>query len=113
MTAPAAALPAAQANDKPALEIRNVSRVFGGLTAVSDFSLRLAVGELVGLIGPNGAGKTTCFNIITGVFPPSRGEVRLGPRRIDGLNPVRINQAGIARTFQNLRLFQNLSVLDN
>src|SRR4051812_3372444 len=104
MIAPAAISPPLPATAKPALEVRDVTRIFGGLTAVSDFSLRLAVGELVGLIGPNGAGKTTCFNIITGVFPPSRGEVRLGPRRIDGLNPVRINQSGIARTFQNIRL---------
>jgi branched-chain amino acid transport system ATP-binding protein len=95
------------------LDVRNVSRTFGGLTAVSDFSLQLAVGELVGLIGPNGAGKTTCFNLITGVYPPSRGEIRLGDRRINGLNPVAINRAGIARTFQNIRLFQNLTVLDN
>ena len=99
MTAPAAALPAAQANDKPALEIRNVSRVFGGLTAVSDFSLRLAVGELVGLIGPNGAGKTTCFNVMTGVYTPTAGEVRFNgkvPKR--GKFRVKVKYLGDERT---------------
>src|SRR3954452_5200076 len=89
----------------PVLSVRNVSRTFGGLVAVSDFSLELRVGELIGLIGPNGAGKTTAFNLITGVYAPPAGEVRLGPRRIDGLNPVAINHTGIARTFQNIRLF--------
>jgi branched-chain amino acid transport system ATP-binding protein len=95
------------------LVVDRVSKRFGGLAAVSGLSLRLDPGELVGLIGPNGAGKTTCFNLITGVYPPTSGEIRLGARRIDGLNPVRINRAGIARTFQNIRLFQNLTVLDN
>jgi branched-chain amino acid transport system ATP-binding protein len=111
--APAPPAPAATAPPAAALDVQRVTRAFGGLTAVSDFSLRVAVGELVGLIGPNGAGKTTCFNLITGVYPPTAGEVRLGERRIDGLNPVAINRAGIARTFQNIRLFQNLTVLDN
>jgi branched-chain amino acid transport system ATP-binding protein len=113
MTAPAPTSAPRPAASGVSLDVRNVTRMFGGLTAVSDFSLSLAVGELVGLIGPNGAGKTTCFNLVTGVYPPTRGEIRLGDRRIDGFNPVRINQAGIARTFQNIRLFQNLTVLDN
>jgi len=95
------------------LACEKVCRNFGGLRAVSDFSLDVRVGELVGLIGPNGAGKTTAFNVITGVYPPSHGHVALDGKRIDGLSPVKINHAGIARTFQNIRLFQNLSVLDN
>jgi len=95
------------------LEVRNISVRFGGLLALSDFSLALDQGELIGLIGPNGAGKTTAFNAITGVYRPTSGETRLANRRIDGLNPVAINHAGIARTFQNIRLFKSLSVLDN
>src|SRR5262249_58495169 len=90
-----------------------ISRDFGGLRAVTDFCLCVAPRELVGLIGPNGAGKTTAFNVITGVYPPTRGEVFFNGKRIDGRSPVEINRAGIARTFQNIRLFQNLTVLDN
>jgi branched-chain amino acid transport system ATP-binding protein len=95
------------------LVVDRVSKRFGGLAAVTDFSLSLKVGELVGLIGPNGAGKTTCFNLVTGVYPPTTGRITLGGKRLDGLNPVAINHAGVARTFQNIRLFQNLTVLDN
>ena len=95
------------------LVIDHVSRNFGGLVAVSDFSLRLNPGELIGLIGPNGAGKTTAFNLITGVYKPSSGAIYMAGKRIDGSPPAKINRAGIARTFQNIRLFQNLSVLDN
>ena len=98
---------------RPLLSVEHVSRRFGGLTAVDDFSLSLDRGDLVALIGPNGAGKTTAFNVITGVYPPSSGHVYLDGRRIDGLKPAAINRAGVARTFQNIRLFQNLSVLDN
>jgi len=90
-----------------------LTKRFGGLTAVSEFSLRLNQGELIGLIGPNGAGKTTAFNLITGVYAPSSGEVRVGGKRVDGTSPVQICRAGVARTFQNIRLFQNLTVLDN
>jgi branched-chain amino acid transport system ATP-binding protein len=90
-----------------------VSRRFGGLCAVSDFSLSVSTGELVGLIGPNGAGKTTAFNVITGVYAPSSGHVLLDGRRIDSVPPASICRAGVARTFQNIRLFQNLTVLDN
>jgi branched-chain amino acid transport system ATP-binding protein len=101
-------------NDGPTkLECQRVSRNFGGLRAVTDFCLCVAPGELVGLIGPNGAGKTTAFNLITGVYPPSRGSVTLNGKRIDGRPPAQINRAGIARTFQNIRLFANLSVLEN
>ena len=97
----------------PVLACQSVCRNFGGLRAVTDFSLEVRVGELVGLIGPNGAGKTTAFNVITGVYRPSSGHVAMNGKRIDGLSPVAINRQGIARTFQNIRLFQNLTVLDN
>jgi branched-chain amino acid transport system ATP-binding protein len=97
----------------PLLAVDRVSRNFGGLVAVSDFSLTVDPGELVGLIGPNGAGKTTAFNLITGIYKPSSGEIRMAGRRIDGLPPHRICRSGIARTFQNIRLFRDLSVLDN
>jgi len=95
------------------LSVENVTRRFGGLVAVNNFSLTLHKGDLQGLIGPNGAGKTTAFNVITGVYAPTTGHIRLGDRKIDGHPPAQINRAGIARTFQNIRLFQNLSVLDN
>ncbi|MGE5608616.1 MAG: ATP-binding cassette domain-containing protein, partial [Bacillota bacterium] len=95
------------------LEITNLSIEFGGLKALSGFNFTLDTGELVGLIGPNGAGKTTTFNVVTGVYLPSSGEVRLGGRSIAGLKPFRINRLGIARTFQNIRLFGGLTVLEN
>ncbi len=97
----------------PLLEIDNLSLSFGGLKAVVDFTLRLHPGDLQGLIGPNGAGKTTVFNLLTGVYQPQRGEIRLEGRRLNGLKPHQIAAAGIARTFQSSRLFSNLSVLDN
>jgi branched-chain amino acid transport system ATP-binding protein len=97
----------------PLLECRNVSRYFGGLRAVGGLSLTLEPGELVGLIGPNGAGKTTVFNMITGIFPPTEGEVLLEGRSLAGLAPYRVTQLGIARTFQNIRLYKEMSVLDN
>ncbi len=95
------------------LDINQISLSFGGLKALSDFSLRMKQGDLQGLIGPNGAGKTTCFNVLTGVYPPQQGEMRLGDRRLNGLRCNQITRAGLARTFQNIRLFGNLSVLDN
>ncbi len=95
------------------LQISRLSISFGGLKALSDFNFSLEQSQLAGLIGPNGAGKTTAFNIVTGVYCPTAGEIRLGGKRIDGESPVKVNHAGIARTFQNIRLFQNLSVLDN
>jgi branched-chain amino acid transport system ATP-binding protein len=97
----------------PLLEIQNLSIHFGGLKALSDFNFSLDQNQLVGLIGPNGAGKTTVFNIVTGVYCPSEGDVRLGGKSITGEKPFRINRLGIARTFQNIRLFGGLSVLDN
>nr|WP_245302299.1 ABC transporter ATP-binding protein [Symbiobacterium terraclitae] len=95
------------------LECRKVSRHFGGLKALVDFELTLEKGELVGLIGPNGAGKTTVFNVITGVFPPTLGEVVLEGRVINDRKPFQITQMGVARTFQNIRLFKEMTVLDN
>jgi branched-chain amino acid transport system ATP-binding protein len=95
------------------LECRSVSRHFGGLKAVNNFSLTLEPGELVGLIGPNGAGKTTVFNVITRVFPATAGEVIFNGKDLTGLPPYRVTQGGIARTFQNIRLFKEMSALDN
>lgn len=95
------------------LSVRGVSKSFGGLKAVQDFGLSLSRGELNGLIGPNGAGKTTVFNLLTGVYTPDAGEVLLAGRSTRGMRPNRIAAAGMARTFQNIRLFGELSVLDN
>ncbi len=97
----------------PLLEIAHVTRRFGGLVAVDDVSAVVEEGELVGLIGPNGAGKTTLFNVICGFTPPSSGEVRFAGERITGLKPWRICRRGIGRTFQNLRIFPNMTVFDN
>ncbi|HUW64484.1 MAG TPA: ABC transporter ATP-binding protein [Spirochaetia bacterium] len=97
----------------PVLEVRGLSKDFGGLKAVNNFNLTLEEGEIVGLIGPNGAGKTTVFNLITGIFPVTSGEIRFLDRSILGLKPYKIAQLGIARTFQNIRLFKQCSVLDN
>jgi len=97
----------------PLLEARNVTIRFGGLTAVSDFNLALEPHELVGLIGPNGAGKTTIFNILTGVYQPTEGEVFVAGKPTLGLKPFAITALGVARTFQNIRLFKELTVLDN
>ncbi|MBR5338283.1 MAG: ABC transporter ATP-binding protein [Lachnospiraceae bacterium] len=95
------------------LDIKNLGISFGGLRAVDNFNLSIEKGELYGLIGPNGAGKTTVFNLMTGVYKPSDGIIMLDGENITGKNTVEINKAGIARTFQNIRLFKNLSVLDN
>src|SRR4051794_22106468 len=97
----------------PLLDVQNISVRFGGLKAVSNFSFTVDRGQLVALIGPNGAGKTTAFNAVTGVYTPSDGGILLGGKRMDGRPPVAISRAGIARTFQNIRLFPNLTVLDN
>jgi branched-chain amino acid transport system ATP-binding protein len=108
-----AAIAAAPAGAVTALEARSLSLSFGGLKAVDRFSLTLADKGLCGLIGPNGAGKTTVFNLLTGVYQPDGGEIRLGDRRVDGMKPSAIASAGLARTFQNVRLFGSLTVLDN
>lgn len=95
------------------LEVKNLGITFGGLKAVDNFSLTLERGALYGLIGPNGAGKTTVFNLLTGVYKPTSGTFFLDGKELKGKKPAEINKAGIARTFQNIRLFKNLSVLDN
>lgn len=95
------------------LEIKNVGITFGGLRAVSNCDITLEPGELIGLIGPNGAGKTTVFNMLTGVYRPTEGEILFEGASIAGLKPYDITKRGIARTFQNIRLFKELSVLDN
>jgi branched-chain amino acid transport system ATP-binding protein len=95
------------------LDVDNISIAFGGLKAVSGFSLRLPRGGLYGLIGPNGAGKTTVFNLLTGVYEPDSGSIMLDGLRLNGLKPFQRAGAGLARTFQNIRLFRDLSVLDN
>jgi branched-chain amino acid transport system ATP-binding protein len=98
---------------QPVLDVQQVTRRFSGLVAVNQVSFSVAPGEIFGLIGPNGAGKTTLFNVITGLIPPSSGQLIYQGQRITRLRPYRIAQRGIARTFQNLRLFGNLSVLEN
>lgn len=95
------------------LEVKNLGITFGGLKAVDNFNLNLEKGALYGLIGPNGAGKTTVFNLLTGVYKPTTGTFFLDGKELKGKKPAEINKAGIARTFQNIRLFKNLSVLDN
>lgn len=95
------------------LEINNLGISFGGLRAVDNFSITIEKGQLYGLIGPNGAGKTTIFNLLTGVYKPNAGTILLDGENITGKKTVDINRAGIARTFQNIRLFKDLTVLDN
>ena len=95
------------------LKATKLSKVFGGLKAVSNFDVTIEKGELVGLIGPNGAGKTTAFNLLTGVYEPTTGEIEFDGKSMLGLKPYQITQHGLARTFQNIRLFAELSVLDN
>jgi branched-chain amino acid transport system ATP-binding protein len=98
---------------RPMLEIQGLSKSFGGLSVIGDLDLAVAEGEVVSVIGPNGAGKTTLFNLITGVYGPDAGDILLEGRSIVGLAPHRITNLGVARTFQTLRLFLNMSVKDN
>lgn len=100
-------------SDNLLLEAKNVTIRFGGLTAVSNFNLSVRGHELVGLIGPNGAGKTTIFNMLTGVYQPTEGEIRIGGEPTTEMKPYQITARGVARTFQNIRLFKELTVLDN
>lgn len=95
------------------LEVNNLSISFGGLRAVDNFNLQIEKGELYGLIGPNGAGKTTVFNLLTGVYKPDEGFIRLDGKDITGHKTIEINKDGIARTFQNIRLWKSMSVFDN
>ena len=95
------------------LDVKNLSISFGGLKAVNDFDISIEKEQLYGLIGPNGAGKTTVFNLLTGVYRPNTGRIILGGKDITGQSIIEINKAGIARTFQNIRLFKELSVMDN
>ncbi|WP_276905160.1 ABC transporter ATP-binding protein [Faecalibaculum rodentium] len=102
---------------EPVLQVKNLSRHFGGLTAVANVSFDIQPGELIGLIGPNGAGKTTLFNLLTGVYEPSEGLIEMDvdgkPTQIGGLPPYKITDLGVARTFQNIRLFKEMTVLEN
>ncbi len=95
------------------LEVDSLTLKFGGLTALDDVSFDIKEGEILGLIGPNGAGKTTCFNAVTGVYPPTSGDIRFQSRSIAGYKRHKITQLGIARTFQNIRLFKAMTALEN
>jgi branched-chain amino acid transport system ATP-binding protein len=97
----------------PLLQLDRVTIRFGGLTAVSELDLKIAGDALIGLIGPNGAGKTTVFNLITGVYQPTSGTIQFNGQAISGLKPYQLTKVGIARTFQNIRLFASMSVFDN
>ena len=108
-----AIIPERDLNATPILEVSHLSVHFGGLNAGEDFSIIVGRTEIAGLIGPNGAGKTTVFNLLTKVYQPTRGAILLDGNDTAGMNTVQISQAGIARTFQNIRLFQSLSVADN
>ena len=97
----------------PLLEAVAISKRFGGLSALAEVSLTIARGEIFGLIGPNGAGKTTLFNVLTGLYAPDAGEFTFDGERLTGMKPYRVATRGIARTFQNIRLFANMSALEN
>lgn len=99
--------------EQPILELKDLGIQFGGLKAVDKLNMTLYDNELIGLIGPNGAGKTTVFNMITGVYTPTEGDIVFRGERINGLPPFKVTRKGISRTFQNIRLFNDLSVLDN
>lgn len=98
---------------EPLLTLNKVTKRFGGLTAVQDVDLQIWPGEIISVIGPNGAGKTTVFNLITGIYRPTEGNIAISGRSIVGLNPDQVLIRGIARTFQNIRLFNNMTVLEN
>ena len=106
-------IPERDVDKSPILECRHLGIDFGGLTAVNDFNMAIGRTEIAGLIGPNGAGKTTVFNLLTKVYHPTRGTIMLDGHDTAGLNTIQVNKLGIARTFQNIRLFKSLSVLDN
>ena len=108
-----AIIPERDIDSPPILEISHLGITFGGLVAVEDFNMIIGRTEIAGLIGPNGAGKTTVFNLLTKVYQQTHGAILLDGNDTSGMNTVQINQAGIARTFQNIRLFSSLSVEDN
>jgi branched-chain amino acid transport system ATP-binding protein len=97
----------------PVLEVNNITLTFGGVTALDDVSFAIQPGEILGLIGPNGAGKTTCFNVVTGVYKPTAGDVSFQGQPLVGLKRHQITRLGIARTFQNIRLFKSMTALEN
>ena len=102
-----------QTDTAPVLEIRGMTQQFGGLRAVSDFNVKLMPGELSGLLGPNGAGKTTVFNLVSGFYQPTVGEIIINGQPTAGLKPHKVTALGVARTFQNIRLWNDMTVLDN
>ena len=106
-------IPARDLDKMPVLEARHLGIDFGGLTPVDDFNLTIGRTEIAGLIGPNGAGKTTVFNLLTKVYQPTRGTIMVDGRDTSGMNTVQVSKLGVARTFQNIRLFSNLTVEDN
>lgn len=106
-------IPERDVDKTPILEVSHLGIDFGGLTAVDDFNMAIGRTEIAGLIGPNGAGKTTVFNLLTKVYQPTRGTIMLDGRDTAGMNTIQVNKLGIARTFQNIRLFKELTVLDN
>lgn len=106
-------IPERDVDKSPVLEARNLGIDFGGLTAVNNFNMAIGRMEIAGLIGPNGAGKTTVFNLLTKVYQPTRGTILLDGKDTAGMSTIQVNRAGIARTFQNIRLFKELTVLDN
>ena len=106
-------IPERDVDKSPILECRHLGIDFGGLTAVNEFNITVGQTEIAGLIGPNGAGKTTVFNLLTKVYHPTRGTILLDGKDTAGMNTMQVNKAGIARTFQNIRLFKDLTVLEN
>ena len=104
---------AVEQTNEPMLKLAKVSKHFGGLAAVQDLDIEVLPKEIISIIGPNGAGKTTVFNLITGIYRPSSGEIQLAGQSLSGLSPDRVLKRGISRTFQNIRLFNNMTVLEN
>ena len=102
-----------QTEPTPVLEVRGLTQRFGGLTAVNDFNVKLLPGEMTGLIGPNGAGKTTVFNLVSGFYQPTEGQILVGNKPTAGFKPHKVTALGVARTFQNIRLWNDMTVLDN